>query len=1238
MRLHKVILMQAGSIRSRLPLAAAFILSLAASAASAATWGVLERDGAGRHTPPYLSSLLNGEQPVGAVRSATFVLDADTVSFEMCGWDGPPEKRGLKDWFALCDADTGLALRRTGPPQTDAMTPVQWDVVELVGKRVYFRAVDGMSGNGFSWIGLQNVRVGARALLGPMTAGKWPEGWTEETRPANASVDEWLAVKSASSKYALEVDSSTSTWGVITFNGVRATCAPYLCSLRGGESGVGAVRSPAFTLDQPRYSFLAMGADSPTGDAGLNEFQLVDADTLEILRRAEPPVGNTLVPVSWDTKDLVGRHIFFRAVDGNDAPAWAWIGCDKVPLGAGRIADFTKPGALDGWREEGQPDGSLTGGVPVAKTLDEMIAAEWQTEDVRCGVRWSLWEHNKAAAPYIMRRLARIMDDDFSRADYLIRDFARAGASASVLDSYRPKLAALKTRMAALQTPSPDASAWQNLRHDQRAVLRELAFRNPLLDFDRIVFVKRFTQQSYCDINVNHHAWGSRPGGGVCILTLDKSGANPQVTELLKGRLGLGNVHGYDLDWNAGRILFAYARSASATPPDGWLSRQATFDIHRTVDLLHLYEMKADGSDLRQLTRGQWSDLNPCYLPSGDIAFESERCALEIECNECDKDEPTTNLFTMRDDGSDIRRLTVTKDGDWYPRVLNDGSIVYSHWEYQERSLMFIHPLWSVLPDGTGANNYAKQHLDYPLTLTVPRPIPGSDKVIAIAGGHHTLASGPVVLVDRTKGPNDAGCLTRLTGPDVWPEMGGAAPPPDVPGWHIAPGQGWYMDPYPLSETTFLASYCDGPMQDEAGYGLYLMDAYGGKELIYRDPTISSVMPIPLKARPKPPVIAGMRENSTDQATCIVANVADAVPGLKAGAVKALRIAEPVPWSYSNETGGVRYEPDAKATGVNWTPIRILGTVPVEADGSAYFHVPPGRAVYFQALDDQGMELRRMRSYIAFQPGEVRSCTGCHETRTEVQAVRRNRLLALTREPSKPAPPPWGEAPLSFLRDIQPILDRNCLRCHTGLKPAGKVDLSAGLTLEHNRAYDTLMDPALGLLAVSSKGLDAGVTDVLAVGSHKSRLFDLLRSTHKDRCDLTPDDWMRLYTWVDANAVYHDDFIRKRPESALPAPFVEDTALWAKLTDIGSRRCASCHAGQSLFRPEWVDLKDPQRSLFVAAPLAGATTPTGKHCAPAVFKDKTDPDCAAILAALDEAVRKVRERPRRDLRYLVAAK
>jgi mono/diheme cytochrome c family protein len=319
----------------------------------------------------------------------------------------------------------------------------------------------------------------------------------------------------------------------------------------------------------------------------------------------------------------------------------------------------------------------------------------------------------------------------------------------------------------------------------------------------------------------------------------------------------------------------------------------------------------------------------------------------------------------------------------------------------------------------------------------------------------------------------------------------------------------------------------------------------------------------------------------------------------------------------------------------------------VERDGSAKFVVPADTAVYFQALDENRMELRRMRSFISFQPGEVRGCVGCHETREEAGATPAV-STAMAREPAVPVPPPWGDRPISFLRDVQPVFDKHCAGCHGGLKPAAGLDFSGGLTARHNRAYDTLYTNRL--VAWSNVGEDARITMPLEFGSHKSKLVAVLRSgACSKRAKLSEEDWYRLVTWIDSNGPYHDDFLIKRlPREPYDLP--NDAELAGKIAAVHARRCAGCHAAAEVSRLDWIDLADPLRSRFLAAPaaLALAASPAatlaaaragdgGKSkCTGRVYRDASDPDYAAVKQLVESAVRKAWELPRRDVKALLA--
>ena len=380
----------------------------------------------------------------------------------------------------------------------------------------------------------------------------------------------------------------------------------------------------------------------------------------------------------------------------------------------------------------------------------------------------------------------------------------------------------------------------------------------------------------------------------------------------------------------------------------------------------------------------------------------------------------------------------------------------------------------------------------------------------------------------------------------------------------------------------------------------------------------------------RPPVPNGWSDASLPHATCTVLDASHGVDGIPREKIRYIRIAQRLPWPYDNTFGGHRYEPDVKSVMVNWTPVRIIGTVPVEADGSARFRVPADTAVYFQILDEHHMELRRMRSFINFQKGEERGCVGCHETRAHAPPAG-PMPLALRRDPSIPIPPPWGDRPVSFLRDVQPVFDRYCVKCHGGLAPAGGLDFSGGLTARHNRAYDTIQ--ARGLVSCSNVGEDARITEPLAFGSHRSELVKVLSaSPHRERAPLAAVDRLRLVMWIDANAPYYDAFINKRSPEA-PYDPAADVALREKLLSVHGERCAACHAAADISRIDWIDLAAPGRSRFLAAPLPADQGGSGA-CGAAIYADAADPAYRSVHETITQAVSRAWRRPRRDLQAL----
>ncbi len=824
-------------------------------------------------------------------------------------------------------------------------------------------------------------------------------------------------------------------------------------------------------------------------------------------------------------------------------------------------------------------------------------------------------------------------------------------------------LEAVAERYAALPEDATD-EAMREVYFDVRWVVRRIVFKNPLLDFDELLFVKRFTQETFPDICLNHMPWVSRPGGDLCVLRpvdaekgLFAALKNPAPAEndpavavrnLLNGALGPGNVHGMDLWFGGDRIVFGYARARSDEPPEGWLDRTQSFRLRREVQPTHLFELCLNTGLVRQITEGEWSDLDPAYAPNGDIVFVSERCGTSLQCNEYDKDETSCNLYVVQPDGSGVRRLSVNKDGDYMPNTLDNGLIAYTRWEYQERGFAFIHSIWTVRPDGTGADALFAQHMENPWAVVDARSIPGSDRLIALASGHHTLAVGSLILIDPSMGVNNPDGIS-IVSPLLGSPQGGMAGNP-VPEGGTDDSQGFYTTPWALSDKFFLASYAYGnEMTDPTGYGLYLVDVYGNKELIYRDPEISCFMPVPLRPRPMPHILPPAMDPDATYARCYITDIAYGVEGISTEEARYLRVAEPVPWPYDNTYGGHRYGEDHRYGGpdadrrnlTNWTPVRILGDVPVNPDGSAFFKVPADTAVYFQLLDENRMELRRMRSFISFQPGEARGCVGCHET-GEVAALQPSPSVfaAFAEAPSEKLMAPWGDRPINFLRDVQPILDAHCVECHTGLSPAGGLDFAGGLIAwdpevphyGHNRAFETILKHHLAAMSPAREH-DAGVTPPRAYGAINSELMRVLDDdNHPGNVSLSDEERLRFAMWIDANAPYHDRFVNKRSGEPVYC-IAADTELQGNIRQVHERSCVACHDADDITRPEWINLHRPDESLFLAAPLSSAAGGL-ERCEQVTYSGTDDPDYVLLRGLVDEAVKRAWTYPRRDVASL----
>lgn len=683
---------------------------------------------------------------------------------------------------------------------------------------------------------------------------------------------------------------------------------------------------------------------------------------------------------------------------------------------------------------------------------------------------------------------------------------------------------------------------------------RSLILANPLVkQCGPLLFVKR-RPTSYDHLVMQYFGWRAQRGGGIFVL--QNPGRTLECRDLLNGKLEGGNVADPCLSWDGKKIIFSYVEIGKESVrfpwKEAWTPKVTNEKEESHHEYYHLYEMNSDGSDLQQLTFGSYEDLMPAYLPDGSIVFSSSRRKGHPRCFWWGFGERWTNytIHKMNSDGSDLHPLSWHETNEWYPAVSHDGQIVYARWDYIDRDAVTHQNLWSMRPDGTNPTAvWGNASLEI-FSSFQAKPIPESRKWLLTASAHHACTGGSLVILDPSAAKDGPKAIERITPEIPFPEAEGN----DIPQF--------YASPWPLSEDFYLTAYSPYRLEfepkatrDEA-LGLYVLDRFGNRELLYRDPQIGCDSPQPLAARPVPPVLPSfLPENPPDEGRFFVQDVYQGLGNVERGTIKALRIVQIFPkttLTANDPPIGLAGEENGRA---------ILGTVPVEADGSVNFIAPARKPILFQALNEKGEAFQIMRTLTYLQPGEEIACIGCHEDRTsavggnspyfspgKAAAGGTHALpLAAARAPSKIEPGKFGGRPFSFMEAVQPVLNAKCVSCHGG-DPENEVfkktpiDLTSAPDGAFTKSYVTLMKreglvprwPQRNRIEVTVPGgengsIGSGLKKVLADENHRS-------------IQLTPEEWANVAAWIDQNAIFYGTTEKDLQEKQLlgqPVPMQE---------------------------------------------------------------------------------------------------
>ena len=659
--------------------------------------------------------------------------------------------------------------------------------------------------------------------------------------------------------------------------------------------------------------------------------------------------------------------------------------------------------------------------------------------------------------------------------------------------TYRKRLSALRAEQDALP-PDADPASYAAIAKRFEKLQREALLGNPLLDFERLLMIRRRADRLGLLMNAYGNAELKPTGYGNTLVALAPVRPDGKLTTIFAPEADrfIGDL---DLHYDADRLLMS-------TPDAN--GRWTVAELHLTNGVL---------TPLPLIEDPDVHNFDACYLPDNRIVFTSTAPFTGVPC--VGGKSKVGNLY-LCDHGGRIRRLTHDQDHNWCPTVLNSGRILYQRWEYADIAHAFTRLLFHANPDGSGQMEYYGSNSFWPTTLFFTRAIPGHPtRVVTVVGGHHDAPrQGDLVILDPARGRFETeGVVQRIPG------HGKAVEPVILDG---LVGNRWprFLHPYPLGANHFIVS-CK-PTRD-ALWGVYLVDVFDNFVLLAEEPGYAMLEPVPLRKTPRPPIVPDRFEPGRRDATVFMMDVYHG-PGLRGvprGTVKALRLL-----SYEFTFHGFGGEPDRVGFDGPWDVKRILGTVPVESDGSAHFRVPACTPVAVQPLDAEGKALALMRSWFTAVPGETLSCVGCHEPQNSAPPAE---LAPVGAKRKASEITPWYGAPrgFAFTREVQPVLDAYCVACHHG-KPLTNGQTAFDLTARPAEcvpsAFQMRFTPSYVALRRFVHGhtleSDAHMLPVRAFHADTSKLVQILRDGHYG-VRLDREAWDRLITWIDLNAPAH---------------------------------------------------------------------------------------------------------------------
>ena len=728
------------------------------------------------------------------------------------------------------------------------------------------------------------------------------------------------------------------------------------------------------------------------------------------------------------------------------------------------------------------------------------------------------------------------------------------------------------------------------------------------------------------------------PGGAMVVVKRHHLKPSHVYTYHVEGLSKGGGLYACDFAKGEVRRLVDATEGIVLDAQVSYDGKQILFSWKRTMsEPFAIWRINADGTGLQKIISGPCNNQNACWLPDGGIAFTSDRKPAFAYC----WTSTSPVLYRADCDGKNVVRLSANYLTDFTPSVMGDGRILFSRWEYVDRPAIPIQSLWAIQPDGTGLSGVFGNRVLSPATFMFAHDVPGRPNTfLCIMTSHNGPCNGAVGLVDVSLGGNAQRAIRNLT-----PEV---RVPPVEDGIRGNGVRGPYTTPYPVDDARYLVSKA-GEVQ------LRRFDSEEVRTLLMpQGDGLGWYSPQPLAPRAKP---AAQRANvrKADAGPFAEVVVQDVYIGLeghvKRGEVKRIAVVQEMEKDIRAETSKRQFgfQFPVVSCGATYAPKRVWGFADVEEDGSAHFLAPANVPIYFLPLDAEGRAVQRMRTFTHFMPGERQSCIGCHADRNYVSMspAQIGKSIAAQRPAARLEPPTWGsDNGFSFPRNVQPVLNRHCVKCHNGNDGAPEPELTGDRTDYFNVAYENLARRGTGAESGGDvraymknfgknpytswiptyNGLEENILWITPKtwGSPVSKLSQIVASGHprKDgtpRVRLTDDERLRIHMWIDLNVPYYGTS-QSRQNDLRGCRRVLPPSLLAVKADIEKRK------GVKLPHQFFVRYDRPDRNPWLKEGLAKG-----------IFTGTDDPDYRRLLDEIEKARSMLDLRNDVDIREVIGA-